>query len=50
MNRYGTGDPELERRLIEEDRVQSRVFGVSEEEMIRMRKEIIEKMNSELSK
>lgn len=49
MNRYGTGDPELERRLIEEDRVQSRVFGVSEGEMIRMRKDIIEKMGSELS-
>jgi hypothetical protein len=49
-NRYDTGDPELERRLIESDKIQSKVFGVPEEEMIQMRKGIIDTISKELSK
>lgn len=48
-NRYDTGDPELERRLIENDKIQGRVFGVPEEEMTRMRKDIIDTISKELS-
>ncbi|MEQ1842731.1 MAG: hypothetical protein ABL994_20210, partial [Verrucomicrobiales bacterium] len=49
-NRYETGDPELEHRLIETDKIQSKVFGVPEEEMARMRKGIIDTISKELSK
>jgi len=49
-NRYDTGDPDLERRLIESDKLQGRVFGVPEEEMARMRKGIIDTISKELSK